>query len=206
MKKRCFFLALLLTITFSFTACSDRLSEHEIQTLREQYPVYDVTAAPNASLIMKPLEEVAPEMETVMYVKVLGDIERSYVDLSDTMPVDMVESIKEKGFGFTLTAGFLTYQVEVIDDASGQYAPGDIVTATIPDIVETVIPTFHEGDRFIFMGGPDDEVEDEIDMNFRMYYVTEDGYALSSFQEEEENRLSGVKAEECVDYIFDLVQ
>lgn len=208
MKKKLLLLTWVLVLLFSCCACAtvtgEKLSEEKVQELRKQYPVYDVTAAPFATVVIQPFAEVASHMETVMDVKVIGDVNRTYIDLSGTMPADFEEAIKEKGFSYT--AGFLTYQVEVIEDAGGQYDPGDIVTVSITDVLEGAIPTFQKGDRFIFMGGYDEEGQNEVGMNYQTYYVTEDGYALSSFQEEEANCLSGVKAEECVDYIFDLVQ
>ena len=39
-----------------------------------------------------------------------------------------------------------------------------------------------------------------------LYYVTEDGYAISTSGEEPQPRASGMPADDCVDYLYYLTQ
>ena len=168
--------------TGCFTGCSapsSRLSDEEIKLLRKDYPIY--TQRP-ALVDMTPytMEDIAVEMDTAIYGKALSES--------------------------TQRSEKILYEVEVIQDVSGTYQPGDSITISIPSFMEGCIPEFEKWENLIILG--QFQTDEENVVNFAdkgLYYVTKDGYALSSF-EETENQFSGMTAEDCVKQLYELTK
>ena len=213
-KCICVLLSCLLCV-LSLSACAPYsppepvLSQKEVDALREKYPIYPVASTGNVIIDTSvPVEEMAAHMETAIYGKVLSERKWKYVSMNGT---DHPELEAKREF-FTESAGeavFLCYEMEVIRDAGGKYQPGDKVVFSISEVVEPTIPDFQKGDALIFLGdyssSMENALENEVGTIFKgIYYVTPDGYALSTCGEEPQTRASGMTADDCVDYLYHL--
>ena len=210
-------LATLLCI-FSLSACSSysppdaALSQKEVNALREEYPVYSVKVEGPVSMDTNiSVEEMAanPDMNTVIYGKIMSEKKWKEFSLAGADYPELEEKRRELT-GSAGTATFLYYEMEVIRDAGGRYQPGDKVNLSITEFLEPTIPELKPGDKFIALAGYNDGIyslENDIGMAFKgLYYVTEDGYAISTSGEEPQTRASGMTADDCVDYLYYLTQ
>ena len=218
MKKWLAILLSALLCLLCFSACASSqpepvLTEEQVESLREEYPVYRVVVDSNVFMDTSvPVEDLAKDMETAIYGKVISPRKWKSISLAGTDHPELEEKRKELT-GSAGTAEYLCYEVEVLQDAGGQYQPGDKVVFSIPGIVENTIPEFQEGAEIIFLGayhdGEENALEDEVGTTFKgIYYVTEDGYALSTCGEDPQTRAraSGMKAEDCLNLLYGLTQ
>ena len=207
-----------LLCVFFFSACSSysppnaALSQEEVNALREKYPVYPVKVEGPVDVYTDiSVEEMAanPDMNTAIYGTIVSQKKWGYTSLAGTDHPELEEKKRELT-GSAGTATFLCYEMEIIRDAGGRYQPGDKVTLSITQFLESTIPPLEPGDKFIALGGYYDGINafpDEINIAFKgLYYVTEDGYAISTSGEEPQTRASGMTADDCVDYLYYLTQ
>lgn len=150
-------------------------------------------------------EEFFAYMDTSVYGTILSG------PSSREIPIDEFTRHKRKNRkneGLPATkAKHLTYEVEVIQDAAGRYSKGDTIVISIPASDKEAIPTFQKGDSLVFIGSYSSNRENEIMFSPQgLYYVTEDGYAISSFSEELSTRVSGMKAEDCLNRLYDMAK
>ena len=209
------FMACLLCV-LSLSACASYsppdavLSQKEVDALREEYPVYPVKVEGPVDVYTDiSVEEMAanPDMNTAIYGTIVSQKKWGYTSLAGTDHPELEEK-KQELTGSAGTATFLCYEMEIIRDAGGKYQPGDKVTLSITQFLEPTIPPLEPGDKFIALGGYYDDINafpDEINIAFKgLYYVTEDGYAISTSGEEPQTRASGMTADDCVDYLYHL--
>ena len=227
LKKYIFALFAALLCIFSLSACTSysppepALSQKEVDALREEYPVYPVKVHQLVSMDTDiSVEEMAanPYMDTAIYGTITSNKKWKYVSLAGADHPELEEKKRELT-GMNSMAGFLFYEMEVIRDAGGKYQPGDKVLLSITEFLEPTIPEFKPGDKFItlacyylddkhdFHFNKNNYSENELGMAFKgLYYVTEDGYAISTSGEEPQTRASGMTADDCVDYLYYLTQ
>lgn len=214
MRKKWFSMALSALLCLLFlSACSPYspaepvLSEEEVEALREEYPIQPISTHPLIDIDTSgTVEEMATTMDTAVYGKVISP--RKWKSVS-TAGTDHPELEEKKGTG---SASFLCYELEVIRDAGGKYKKGDKVVFSLTEMLEGTVPDFQEGDGVIFMGaysdGEENALENEIGITFKgIYYVTDDGYALSTCGEDPQTaRASGMTADDCLDLLYHLTQ
>ena len=222
-KKYVSALLACLLCAFFFSACSSysppnaALSQEEVDALREEYPVYPVKVQGPVDVYTDiSVEEMAanPYMDTAIYGTITSNKKWKYVSLAGADHPELEEK-KREFTGMDSMAGFLFYEMEVIRDAGGKYQPGDKVLLSITQFLEPTIPEFKPGDKFItlacyylddkhdFHFNKNNYSENELGMAFKgLYYVTEDGYAISTSGEEPQTRASGMTADDCVDYLY----
>lgn len=219
MVKRGFFMILFtLFCLLCFTSCSfyspaePKLSEEEVQALREEYPIQPISTHPLIDIDTSgTVEEMASNMDTAIYGKVISPRKWKSVSTTGTDHPELEEK-KEDLTGGAGTATFLCYELEVIRDAGGKYKKGDKVLFSLTEMMEGTVPDFQEGDGVIFMGaysdGEENALENEIGITFKgIYYVTDDGYALSTCGEDPQTaRASGMAADDCLDLLYHLTQ
>ena len=216
-KCICVLLSCLLCV-LSLSACAPysppdpALSQEEVDALREKYPVYPVKVEGPVDVYTDiSVEEMAanPDMNTAIYGTIVSQKKWGYTSLAGTDHPELEEKKRELT-GSAGTATFLCYEMEIIRDAGGRYQPGDKVTLSITQFLESTIPPLEPGDKFIALGGYYDGINafpDEINIAFKgLYYVTKDGYAISTSGEEPQTRASGMTADDCVDYLYYLTQ
>ena len=222
-KCICVLLSCLLCV-LSLSACAPYsppepvLSQKEVDALREEYPIYQVKSQGPAEFVGDTItvEEMAQDefSDTVIYGTITSQKKWMYISLAGADHPELEERKRELT-GSAGTAARLYYEMEVIRDAGGKYQPGDKVLLSITEFLEPTIPELKPGDKFIAMAGYywnhdfDKKVflENELGMSFKgLYYVTKDGYAISTSGDEPQTRASGMTADDCVDYLYYLTQ
>ena len=224
LKKYISALLACLLCVLSLSACAPYsppdpvLSQKEVDALREEYPIYEVKSQGLAEFVGDTItvEEMAQDefSDTVIYGTITSQKKWIYISLAGADHPELEERKRELT-GSAGTAAHLYYEMEVIRDAGGKYQPGDKVLLSITEFLEPTIPELKPGDKFIAMAcyywNHDFDkkafLENELGMTFKgLYYVTEDGYAISTSGEEPQTRASGMTADDCVDYLYYLTQ
>ena len=223
-KCICVLLSCLLCV-LSLSACAPysppdpALSQEEVDALREKYPVYPVKVEGPVDVYTDiSVDEMAQDefYNTDIYGTIVSPKKWEYISLAGTDHPELEER-KREFTGSAGTAVHLCYEMELIRDAGGMYQPGDKVLLSITQFLEPTIPELQPGDKFIALAGYFNDgreefaerisAKNELGMAFKgLYYVTEDGYAISTSGEEPQTRASGMTADDCVDYLYYLTQ
>lgn len=181
MKRRVQVLSVLLALLFTLTACSApaaRLTAEEIEALRVDYPF---CCNPGMVEIMfVPIEENIERAHTFVYGEIIGEAEQ-------------YSSLWHDGFRYTTT---------VIDDSEGLFEKGEQVTFSETDWMRGMIPEFSNGMQFIaaYKVGEEDKNNGHC-LWWSMFYVTEDGYVIATFDEAlmgSELILNGMRVEDVL--------
>lgn len=199
-------LILSVPILIIFSIClivnginSHRLSDEEIAVLREQYPVCGVDVPEGISMKKASINEVKSAAETFVYGEVVGDMKTYSVKLSTGN--SMLDQKRENN-GISEEYDFYEYTISVISDTEGKKEKGENLTITANKIFKNYNPQLREGMKIVVPVVTDDDNQTRnhyiVD---GMYYVTEDGYAISAFEEStvySRKLKSGVKVEELL--------
>jgi len=173
MKK--FLLILLICILAQINHRESRLTDSQIASLRETYPIYGVKIPPLIEMHTPAFTEVKNSVETFVYGEVVGEAQ-TYHKLYD----------------------FYEYPLSIIKDTKGKYQTGDHITITANKIFEDYNPKLSAGMKVVVPVTADTEVAGRTHYTvIGMYYVTEDGYVLSAYEESDVN-YSGLKIEELL--------
>ena len=172
------FLWVLLTALTACSAPADRLSSEEIEALREDYPLCSYPEL--VEIMYVPIEENIERADTFVYGEIIGEAE----------PDD--SSIWER----------FRYTVAVIDDSEGLFEKGETVIFSENVMLRSMIPEFSNGMQFIaaYRVGEEEKNNGHF-MLWSMFYVTEDGYVIASFDETlmgSELILSGMRVEDTL--------
>lgn len=190
----------------------EMLTESQVAALRDQYPITasaKLEPDPLASVedYQLTLEEVKQYHDSIVYCEVVGKAQRHTLSLSIGF-VDFDQ--KRADMGFDNTINVIEYEVSVIEDTEGIFQEGDTIIMRYNTRDSDLIPTLGLGQQFIL---PVDETTGDppryLSYSGGTFYVTEDGYALSAFEEEKAGlarsaRLSGRKVEDVMDFLRDL--
>ena len=182
MKRRSFqILSVLLALLLALTACSApaaRLTEEEIEVLRERYPLCGYPEL--VEVMYVPIEEIIERADTFVYGEIIGEAEPDH------------SAIWER-FQYTLT---------VIEDSERLFEKGEQVTLISDVMLRSIIPEFKDGMRAVVAYTPETGNKNSaLFMLWSVFYVTEDGYVLSSFDENKmgsELILSGMRVEDAL--------
>lgn len=182
MKRRSFqVLLVLLVLLLTLTACSApaaRLSSEEIEALREDYPFCDPAIV---EVMFVSIEEMIERADTFVYGEIIGEPE-------------LDDSSWYERFWYTAT---------VIDDSEGLFEKGEQVTFYESDLVSSIIHPFSDGTQFMaaYKAGEEDKNNGDVLVFWSMFYVTENGYVIASFNETQmgsELILSGMRVEDAL--------
>lgn len=151
----------------------EQLSDEQIMELRESYPVYDHTPNP--------------------LISVSGDSFESSLSLSDTV-------IHARIAGPSRDDGeFFYYPVEIIDDSANVYTPGEKINLSDNMIFLDETPPLSEGDEIICAVMIDPGGTSRVSFTAKnMFFVSETGYGLSSFDEEPEYTYTGMRTDKLL--------
>lgn len=194
-------LVLILSVCFVFVlnrnAKEDRLSEEQIAALREQYPICG--SHPLISVRRLTLPEVKDASETFIYGEVVEDIS-TYTVTSSTGNATLDEKRKQNGIVDEFE--FYEYTIEVISDTEGKREAGEKITIAANSDFKDYNPRLTDGMKVVVPVTADKKVPAR---NYYlvdgMYYVTEDGYAISAFREDTataKSITSGLKVDELL--------
>ena len=185
MKRKFQVLSVLLALLLTLTACSApaaRLTAEEIEALRVDYPF---CCNPGMVEIMfVPIEENIERAHTFVYGEIVGEVEEFESNLS---------FYNSDRFRYTAT---------VIDDSEGLFKKGEQVPFSESSLVSSIISEFSNGMQFIaaYKVGEEDKNNGHC-LWWSMFYVTEDGYVIATFDEAlmgSELILNGMRVEDVL--------
>lgn len=175
------------------------LSEAQIVALREQYPVCGIITPLLGDMRESTLEEAVERAETFVYGEVVGDYSTYYKNIS-TGHEEL--DAKRKANGISDVYEFYEYTINVFNDTEGKYTKGEQITLADNTEFMEYNPQLSDGMRVVVPIIQSKEKESRYYYGVNgMYYVTEDGYALSAFDEQTRAKkaYSGVKVEDLLE-------
>ena len=194
-------ISLCLICLFSLNNKEDRLTDEQISQLREQYPICGIIEPPNVSLNHNiSLEDIIELSDSFVYGEVVGDYKTYFVNAS-TGKTEADKKRKEKGIEDTFE--FYEYTLNVINDTEGKYQKGDVITISDNIIFKDYNPKLSDGMKVVVPVFEGKNVKHPTRRSYSvigMYYVTNDGYAISAFSENKQAKKihSGLKVEEIL--------
>lgn len=134
------------------------------EALRDQYPIYGVKAPELAAMPWYSFEDIVEMSETFIYGEITGD-STAYLN-------DSVECYE--------------YPVSVIEDTEGLFTGGEQISINHTEIMKDYYGVLSEGMKIVVPVIKDDDGSNRYNYSvIGMYYVTEDGYVISAYDEEE---------------------
>lgn len=188
----CLCLAIVGVFTNLSHSSKPRLSEDEISQLREQYPISGQKAPEMVSIYPEPLETQIeltkkfhsnPETYTFVYAEVVGEV-TSFDKNMSTGHSALDAAYKQHGIN--LNHEFYEYTLSVIKDSERNHKEGDIITIYANMMFIDYYPKLTDGMKIVVPIADYDEPNNTrygFD-NVGMYYITENGYAISAYDEE----------------------
>ena len=176
--------AVLLILTFAEK--DERLNAYEIEELRTQYPIYGdinkVNPLIEIGVVKTTLKELSQRADTFVY----GEI-------TEEVPVYSVYSY----------AKFYGYKLRVFKDAHRKIAQGEEIIIIANTEFKDYNPSLSVGMKVVVPVAENKSQQGKYNFDVCMYYVTEDGFVLSAFDEKEmlDKEYSGIKIEKFLNEI-----
>lgn len=170
------------------TSADNRLSKEEILELRQLYPIHKIESS-FYHFTPKKLEQLIEEERicSFVYGEVLGDVTNYTEKLMD----------------------FFQYQILVIEDTEGRYQEGDVVTIYSNAIQKEFYPEFSDEMKVIIPLIEEEEMPfKDIYVAVGTYYVTEKGYVLSAYDENQyaESTYTGLHVNVLLEKLKELIK
>lgn len=167
--------ATLICLVFLLQQPEDRLSEEQIAALRAEYPIRTTLYPPYVNVMYPSLETTKKIAASFVYAEVIK-----------------VEIVAERE-----DCTFCDYTFSVIDDTRNKLKKGEKIVFSdgTRDGIYT-IPLLKEGMKIVFPVMKHESEDQYQYMKGCEYYVTDDGYVMSAFDEERAEvtpPLSGIK-------------
>ena len=184
------FLALLavlcvLALMFAFPQ-EERLTSTQIENLREQYPIYGdinkITPLIEVAQAETSLEEISKRADTFVYGEVIEEV-----------PVYSIYSY----------AKFYGYRLKVYMDTENIFSTGEEITIVANTDFKDYNPSLSNGMKVVVPVKEFKSQQGKYNFDVCMYYVTEEGFVLSAFDEKEilDKEYSGIKVEKLLEEI-----
>lgn len=177
----------------------DKLSEKQIASLRNKYPICGIEIPPHVSMRTPSLEEVKERVDTFIYCEVVGEMQ-TYSKKISTGYSKLDE--KEANKGLSNVYDFYEHTISIIDDTENIYSKGEKITIASNADFMSYNPQLKEGMKFVIPVKKYEDVEGRHGFLVQgMYYVTDDGYAISAFDESASKTKSfcnGIKVEQLL--------
>ncbi len=200
-NKSIFTLAIAIcTIAFALlfvflNLTSVRLSPSKISELRKTYPICGINVPPNMSMRTPAFTEIRDFADTYVYGTVVGDYS-TYTKQASTGIPELDKKRESQGLSSQYT--FYEYTINVLKDTNNIYNPGDEITiAANIDLID-YYPRLKDGMKVVVPVIKDKEKETRASFSVvSMYYVTENDYVLSAFDEKsaQMSELTGIKVD-----------
>ena len=175
-------------------ASEKKLTATQIEELRKIYPICDETP-PLVSMGLGSLETTKSIADSFIYGEVIGELSTHSTYISTG--IKELDAKREQ-YGMNTNTYFFEYTLKVINDTENKYKKGEQVTISANIIFKDTFPALSKGMKVVV---PVAKNKGENSRTFYdivgMYYVTEDGYALSVYTEDNVARtsLSGLTVE-----------
>ena len=174
------------------------LSEEQIEELREDYPVYQLAYPPQFSGGFPTLDQLIGDADTFVYGEIIEDLEIYSKNVLTGIPA--IDEKKER-MGYSSEYTFGRYRLRVIEDTENIFKPGDEIILSFNSEFIDYNPELKNGMKIVYSAFQwENDPKQTSYMTVGTYYVTDDGYALSAFPEEQKimqarGTYSGVKVE-----------
>ena len=184
-------LVLVLIVTLCFNIQEEQLSKSEVEQLRvlngyKTYAIYNE----NFSYVEISMRTHIERCDTFAYCEVISKPYR--------VPIYLTEEDKDKNPD--QLPKLLMYDIKIIKDSEGIYEKGAITNFAYGRANQANAPTPKVGEKIIIpitLGEPDSTAENYA--GFRgYYYITDEGFGISAFEEEPETYYSGKTAENII--------
>lgn len=224
-KSRKLMIAVLFSVIFLFFVIQiriikeskdvKRLSEEEILQLREEYPISGLESPPMVDMMQVTLEEYIesinkynePGAFTFVYGEVVGEA-FTYDEYIST-GIEALDD-KNKSNGIDLNHEFYGYKISVIKDTEGRYQEGDQIVISANIMFIEYNPTFSDGMRVVVPVLENDPSDNEVWYDVvGMYYITENDYAISAYDEEtllEREPMSGMHIDKLLKQLHKMIK
>ena len=171
-----------------------RLTEAQIEALRDEYPICGTSAPATISILPPSLEEIRKRADTFVYGTVTGE-PTDYLVSASTGDTELDEKRAANDLDNVYT--FYEYPVTVISDTGGLYEKGQEITIAASKELADYNPRLSPGMKIVVPVAAEENTSRAQFTVHGMYYVTKDGYVLSAYQEEAapEKQFSGAKVE-----------
>ncbi|MBQ9985770.1 MAG: hypothetical protein IJP38_05630 [Oscillospiraceae bacterium] len=195
MKKACVIFVLLIFLSGLLGALAPeesepRLSAEQMDALRERYPVY-TQDPPTVDTYPVPFERLCERIDTFAYVEITGDIQYYSKNIS------MGDAAWDAKHG--TASSFFEYPAVVISDTENKFKAGEKIMIAANMMFYGYIPELSPGMKLVFAATGEGHRKGQYGFSkIGTYYITEDGFALSAFDEElykMKETLSGVELE-----------
>lgn len=180
-------LSLLVIPNFNFS--EQTLSDDEIEELRvsKNYKIYEAYYNPLMSYEVISMRKHIERSDTFIYCEVVSNLYR--------VPIIMSEEDKEKDPDDL--PKLIMYDIKVISDSEGLYEKGTITNFAYGRANQTNAPRPKVGEKIIIpitLGEKNSTAQNYSGCR-GYYYITEDGFGIAAFKEDEEYTYSGKTAE-----------
>lgn len=179
---------------------NDRLSEAQIEALRGEYPVYGTKLPPLVDMITPTMDRIRERVDTFIYGTIEGEM-TVYSEYISTGDEKLDEKRERVGLGNTYD--YYKYTLSVIEDTAGILQKGDKIELVANIEVVDYNPTFTDQMTVIVPASQEEEDPQQFAYSvYGTYYVTEDGYVVSAFDEqraEMKESLNGIRVERLLD-------
>ena len=210
--KHIFLVIIFLTIcsiVFILNSAQKPLSETEILDLRDQYPIYGIRIPETISMQEVTLEEYIQydSLDSFVYGEVVGELSTFGKNIS-TGYSELDEKINK--YVVNPSHDFYEYTISVIKDTEGRYKKGEQITIAANILFINYNPTLSDGMKVVVP-----VLEDEPSINrewfhvIGMYYVTEDDYVISAYDEDKfltRNNMSGMKVDDLLKELAKMIE
>lgn len=191
---------LIAAVSVNLAQQNDRLSEAQIEALRAEYPICGNAGLVRASIGTPSLEQMKDRADTFVYGVVEGEMEvySEYISTGNSALDEKRESV-----GLGNTYDFYQYTVSVIKDTSGILKKGDKIKLIANMDMIDYNPHLTDGMKIIVPTHLEDDIKKQFSYGvYGTYYVTDDGYAVSAFDENKaqmKRSMSGVRVEKLLE-------
>lgn len=178
------------------TTKSDRLTEYQIDSLRSEYPICEEDPE-TVSIRKLSLDEWIDVADTFVYGKATGPVKHFNVTV-DTGNTAFDAKLNANGINNSYE--FFEYSLTIINDSEGIMKKGDTITISANSIFEEYYPKMTNGKYFVVPVRKDPKAEERYTYTADgMFYVTDDGYVLSAFEENSIAKNSGLKVDDLLE-------
>lgn len=194
-------LAALITImVIAIMNKTTSLTKEQVTALREKYPICAEKIPASLSMRKPTLERVKESSETFVYGKIEGEVE-TYNKTISTGNSQLDKKWAEHGI--TGDTKFFRYNIKVINDSENMMETGEEIQVWANYIFVDYYPRFFDDMEVVI---PVSAITNDDGYPYNAvgsYYVTEDGFAISAFDEvqaqvEDGSGYSGLRVEELL--------
>ncbi|MBQ6698838.1 MAG: hypothetical protein IJN09_07315 [Oscillospiraceae bacterium] len=209
MKKKtgCILISILVLIfaicAFALSHMDSKLEYHltdeQILSLREMYPICGIKKPENVSMRDMPLKEVKERFDSFVQGEVIGE-KSIFTKKVSTGDIELDK--KRKANGIKDEYEFFEYTIQIVKDTENKFEKGEQIKLVGSSLYEEYYPEFTNGMEVVIPVIADKNKGERFSYSVMgTYYVTDEGYAISAFDEstaQMRTSYNGIKVEDLL--------